>query len=70
MKAIGFKQSLPITAENSFIEFEKEKPNPTGQDLLIKVLANSVNPVDFKIRQTAAKAVSYTHLTLPTTPYV
>jgi NADPH2:quinone reductase len=55
MKAIGFKQSLPITEENSFIEFEKEKPSPTGQDLLIKVLANSVNPVDFKIRQTAAK---------------
>lgn len=55
MKAIGFKQSLPITEENSFIEFEKEKPSPTGQDLLIKVLANSVNPIDFKIRQTAAK---------------
>lgn len=57
MKAIGFKQSLPITEQNSFIEFEKEKPSPKGQDLLIKVLANSVNPVDFKIRQTAAKDV-------------
>lgn len=55
MKAIGFKESLPITEENSFIEFEKGKPSPEGQDLLIKVLANSVNPVDFKIRQTAAK---------------
>lgn len=57
MKAIGFKQSLPITAQNSFIELELEKPSPKGQDLLIKVLANSVNPVDFKIRQTAAKDV-------------
>lgn len=28
MKAIGFKQSLPITEENSFIEFESEKPTP------------------------------------------
>jgi NADPH2:quinone reductase len=55
MKAIGFKQSLPITEKNSFIEFEMEKPSPTGQDILVKVLANSVNPVDFKIRQTAAK---------------
>lgn len=55
MKAIGFKQSLPITEKNSFIEFEMNKPNPTEQDLLIKVLANSVNPVDFKIRQSAAK---------------
>lgn len=57
MKAIGFKQSLAITEKNSFIEFEMEKPSPTGQDLLIKVLANAVNPVDFKIRQTAAKDI-------------
>lgn len=55
MKAIGFKQSLPISDENSFIEFETEKPTPTGHDLLVKISAISVNPVDFKIRQTAAK---------------
>ncbi|NJB81284.1 zinc-binding alcohol dehydrogenase family protein [Wenyingzhuangia aestuarii] len=54
MKAIGFKQSLPITDANSFIEFETEKPKASGYDLLVKVHANSVNPVDFKIRQTAA----------------
>ena len=54
MKAIGFKQSLPITDTNSFIEFETEKPTPTGFDLLVKIEAISVNPVDFKIRQTAA----------------
>ena len=55
MKAIGFKKSLPITEENSFIAFELEKPDPTGYDLLVKVQANSVNPVDYKIRQNAAK---------------
>ncbi|MFK7771206.1 MAG: zinc-binding alcohol dehydrogenase family protein [Saprospiraceae bacterium] len=55
MKAIGFKQSLPISEDNSFIEFEMEKPTPTGYDLLVKIAAISVNPVDFKIRQTAAK---------------
>ena len=55
MKAIGFKQSLPITEKNSFIVFETEKPTPTGYDLLVKVWAISVNPVDFKIRQNAAK---------------
>jgi len=55
MKAIGFKQSLPISEENSFIEFETEKPRPTGYDLLVKVAANSVNPVDFKIRKKAEK---------------
>ncbi|MEQ6118646.1 zinc-binding alcohol dehydrogenase family protein [Reichenbachiella sp. MALMAid0571] len=55
MKAIGFKQSLPITEKDSFIEFETEKPNPTGYDLLVKISAISVNPVDFKIRQNSAK---------------
>ena len=55
MKAIGFKESLPIEEENSFIAFEIEKPSPSGYDILVKVQANSVNPVDFKIRQNAAK---------------
>lgn len=54
MKAIGFKQSLPITEENSFIEFDSDKPTPAGFDLLVKVSAVSVNPVDFKIRRSAA----------------
>ncbi|MEQ9290316.1 MAG: zinc-binding alcohol dehydrogenase family protein [Cyclobacteriaceae bacterium] len=55
MKAIGFKQSLPITDKDSFIAFETEKPTATGHDLLVKISAISVNPVDFKIRKTAAK---------------
>ncbi|NND05658.1 MAG: zinc-binding alcohol dehydrogenase family protein [Saprospiraceae bacterium] len=55
MKAIGFKKSLPITEKESFIEFELAKPRPTGHDLLVKIAAISVNPVDFKIRQNAAK---------------
>jgi NADPH2:quinone reductase len=55
MKAIGFVQSLPITSEKSFFEFEAEKPTPAGYDLLVKISAISVNPVDFKIRQNSAK---------------
>ncbi|MEZ7514569.1 zinc-binding alcohol dehydrogenase family protein [Flavobacterium frigidarium] len=55
MKAIGFKQSLPISDVNSFIAFETEKPTPSGFDLLVKIAAISVNPVDFKIRESAAK---------------
>lgn len=55
MKAIGFKQSLAIIEKDSFIEFETEKPSPTGYDLLVKIAAISVNPVDFKVRQNAAK---------------
>lgn len=55
MKAVGFKTSLPISEPNSFIEFEIEKPNPTGRELLVKIKAIAVNPVDFKIRQNSAK---------------
>ncbi|WP_034925205.1 zinc-binding alcohol dehydrogenase family protein [Gillisia sp. CAL575] len=55
MKAIGFKKSLPISDKESFIEFETETPSPKGYDILVKVQANSVNPVDFKIRQNAAR---------------
>jgi len=55
MKAIGFKKSLPITEPNSFIAFETEKPKPEGRDLLVQIQAISVNPVDYKIRQNAAK---------------
>ncbi|MFG4004050.1 zinc-binding alcohol dehydrogenase family protein [Flavobacterium aquidurense] len=55
MKAIGFKTSLPITEEESFITFETPKPSPGARDLLVKISAVSVNPVDFKIRQNSAK---------------
>ncbi|MFI3268467.1 MAG: zinc-binding alcohol dehydrogenase family protein [Rikenellaceae bacterium] len=54
MKAIGFKKSLPITEQDSFIEFDTEKPTAEGHDLLVRVLANSVNPVDYKVRSSAA----------------
>ncbi|WP_343617957.1 zinc-binding alcohol dehydrogenase family protein [Flavobacterium sp.] len=55
MKAIGFKTSLPIENQESFIEFETSKPVPGAHDLLVKIDAVSVNPVDFKIRQSSAK---------------
>ena len=55
MKAIGFKKSLPITDTTSFILFETEKPVPTERNLLVKIEAISVNPVDFKVRQNSAK---------------
>lgn len=58
MKAIGFKTSLPLTHEDSFLQFEKETPSPKGHDLLVKVEAISVNPVDYKIRQNSLKGKS------------
>jgi zinc-binding alcohol dehydrogenase family protein len=56
MKAVGYRKSLPITAEDALIDLEIERPTPTGHDLLVKVAAVSVNPVDTKVRVRAAPA--------------
>ena len=55
MKAVGFKTSFPITEKESFIDFETTKPTPKEHELLVKIRAVSVNPIDFKIRQNSAK---------------
>jgi alcohol dehydrogenase/NADPH2:quinone reductase len=55
MKAVGIKKSLPITNTDSFVEFNTEEPKPGDSDLLVRIKAVSVNPVDFKVRQNAAK---------------
>jgi NADPH2:quinone reductase len=39
--------------DHTFAEIELPKPSPTGRDLLVKVEAISVNPVDTKQRKTA-----------------
>ncbi|MCH5463582.1 zinc-binding alcohol dehydrogenase family protein [Levilactobacillus tujiorum] len=51
MRAIGFTQHLPIENEKSFFEFLEPKPTPTGHDILVKVQATSVNPVDTGVRR-------------------
>ncbi|MFN8347054.1 MAG: zinc-binding alcohol dehydrogenase family protein [Spirosomataceae bacterium] len=55
MKAVGFKTSLLISENDSFIDFETTKPIPKEHELLVKIRAVSVNPIDFKIRQNSAK---------------
>jgi NADPH2:quinone reductase len=55
MKAVGFKTSLAIEEAESFIDFEITTPQPTGHEILVKVKAAGVNPVDFKVRQNSAK---------------
>jgi zinc-binding alcohol dehydrogenase family protein len=54
MKAIGYTQSLPITDANSLVDIELPKPVASGRDILVKVSAIAVNPVDYKIRQRVA----------------
>ena len=50
MKAIGYKQAGPISAEHSLIEFEAAMPEVGPHDLLVEVKGISVNPVDVKVR--------------------
>lgn len=51
MKAVGYTRSLAISEENALEDIEVDKPTATGRDLLIKISAIAVNPVDCKIRQ-------------------
>lgn len=51
MKAIGFKQCLPIDAEHSLEDITSEIPIVNHFDILVEVKAISVNPVDCKVRK-------------------
>jgi zinc-binding alcohol dehydrogenase family protein len=54
MKAVGCTYPLPITDSDSLQDRELLKPEPWGRDLLVRVEAVSVNPVDTKIRRSQA----------------
>lgn len=56
MKAVGFRQSLPIAERDSLIDFEMPDPVPGPRDLLVEVRAVSVNPVDTKMRMRGVAA--------------
>lgn len=50
MKAIGLNHYLPIADPASLQDIEVPAPSPARRDLLVKVEAISVNPVDAKVR--------------------
>ena len=54
MKAIGYLESRPIDHPESLIDIDLPTPVASGRDLLVKVEAISVNPVDTKIRMRMA----------------
>ncbi|PWC69600.1 NADPH:quinone reductase [Azospirillum sp. TSH7] len=56
MKAIGYRKSLPITDADALIDVEIDRPAAAGRDLLVRVEAVSVNPVDTKLRRNASPA--------------
>lgn len=51
MKAIGARQFIPASDPECLVDFEAKIPVPGPKDLLVKVRAVSVNPVDTKIRK-------------------
>ncbi|MGU3471848.1 zinc-binding alcohol dehydrogenase family protein [Paenibacillus sp. D51F] len=50
MKAVGLTRYLPIENPESLVDVVVEKPRAAGRDILVKVIAISVNPVDTKVR--------------------
>jgi zinc-binding alcohol dehydrogenase family protein len=55
MKAVALTRYLPITDPESLVDVTLPDPVPTGHDLLVRVAAVSVNPVDTKQRAPASK---------------
>ncbi|MDO7208274.1 zinc-binding alcohol dehydrogenase family protein [Acinetobacter nosocomialis] len=51
MKAVAYQKAGPITSPESLVDIELDTPVAKGHDLLVRVQAISVNPVDTKIRK-------------------
>ena len=51
MRAVVFRKSLPIADADALVDVELPRPEAGGRDLLVKVEAVSVNPVDAKVRR-------------------
>ena len=51
MKAVAHRTPGPIDREDALLDITLERPDPVGRDVLVRVAAVSVNPVDTKVRQ-------------------
>jgi NADPH:quinone reductase len=56
MKAIGTREWRPVTDPDALVEVDLPTPEPGPRDLLVRVEALSVNPVDYKMRKRVARA--------------
>lgn len=54
MKAVAYKTPGPIDREDALQDITLDKPQATGRDLLVKINAVSINPVDTKQRKAIA----------------
>jgi len=55
VRAVGLYRYLPLSEPESLLDLDLPRPTPTGRDLLVRVRAVSVNPVDTKVRAPKAK---------------
>lgn len=51
MRAVGYTESLPITDAAALVDLDIAEPAPGPRDLVVRVNAISVNPVDAKMRK-------------------
>ncbi len=51
MRAVAYRTPGPIDREDALLDTTLERPDPGGRDVLVRVAAVSVNPVDTKVRQ-------------------
>jgi zinc-binding alcohol dehydrogenase family protein len=58
MRAVGLTKYLPIENPESLMDVELPDPTPTGHDLLVRIKAIAVNPVDCKVRAPKDKVES------------
>ena len=63
-KTSGFAQSGPLGNARVFLDYDQDGVFDVGVDTEVNTAA------DGSFELTTTEAVSYTHLTLPTTPYV
>ena len=53
MPAVAYRKALPVDDPESLLDLELQVPTAGPRDLLVKVEAVAVNPVDYKIRESA-----------------
>lgn len=59
MKAVGVHNSLPVSDAKALQDVEIPKPKAAGRQLLVRVRAVSVNPVDTKLRMAAGSRLEF-----------
>ncbi len=56
MRAVGYHEAGPLGRPDAFVDLELPDPEPGPRDLLVRVAAVSVNPIDTKVRRTRQPA--------------